>query len=128
MSKRPPTVTACLSLMLLSALTWLALGIMIAAGLHPAIPDSPAVKAGMASGSIAAAGTIAGLVVLLARRFGHAYYLSLAALSISSLAILFDDVGWADLLALIINLVPLFLLIRDRAWYLHRGPQTPWGS
>ena len=118
MSKRPPTVTACLILMLLSALIWLALGVIIAAGVHPALPEAPAVKAGMASGSIAAAGTLVGLVILLARRFGHAYYLSLAALSISSLAILFDDVGWIDLLALIINLVPLILLIKDRAWYL----------
>ena len=125
MTKRPPTVTACLILMLVSAFTWLALGIVIAAGLHPAIPDNPGIKAGMASGSIAAAGTLGGLVILLARRFGHAYYLSLAALSVSALAIFFDDVGWVDLIALIINLVPLFLLIRDRAWYLQRAPRTP---
>jgi len=111
--------------MLLSALTWLSLGILIVAGVHPAVPDSPAVKAGMASGSIAAAGTLAGLVILLARRFGHAYYLSLAALSISALAILFDDVGWVDVIALVINLVPLILLIKDRAWYLQRGAHAP---
>ena len=125
MSKRPPTVTACLLLMLLGALVWLVLGIIIAAGLHPAIPDSPSVKAGMASGSIVAAGTLAGLAILLGRRLGHAYYLSLAALSVSSLAVLFDDVGWVDLIALLINLVPLFLLIRDRAWYLHQGARIP---
>jgi hypothetical protein len=124
-SKRPPTVTACLILMLLGAFTWLALGLIIAAGMHPAIPDSSAVKAGMASGSIAAAGTLAGLAILLARRFTHAYYLSLAALSVSSLVILFDDVGWVDLIALCINIVPLFLLIKDRAWYLQRAARTP---
>jgi hypothetical protein len=123
--KRPHTVTACLILMLLGALTWLALGIIIATGIHPAIPDSPAVKAGMASGSIAAAGTLAGLVILLARQFRHAYYLSLAALSLSALVILFDDIGWVDMTALILNLVPLFLLIRDRAWYLQREAHTP---
>jgi hypothetical protein len=122
--RRPPTVTACLILMFLSALTWLALGIIIAAGLHPAIPESPA-KAGMASGSVAAAGTLAGLAILLARRFGHAYYLSLAALAVSSLAIVFDDVGWVDLIALVLNLVPLFLLIKDRAWYLKSGAHAP---
>ena len=120
-SKRPATVTACLILMFLSAFTWLALGMIIAADLHPAIPDSPAVKAGMASGSIAAAGTLAGLAILLARRMAHAYYLSLAALSVSTLAILFDDVGWVDLIVMGLNLVPLFLLMKDRAWYLHRG-------
>jgi hypothetical protein len=79
----------------------------------------------MASGSIVAAGTLAGLAILLVRRFGHAYYLSLAALSVSSLAVLFDDVGWVDLIALVINLVPLFLLVRDRAWYLQRAVRTP---
>ena len=118
---RPASVTACLILMLLSAFAWLALGIIVATGLHPAIPASPSVRAGMASGSMAAAGTLAGLAILLARRMGHAYYLSLAALSISALAILFDDVGWIDLFALLLNLVPLFLLIKDRAWYLQPG-------
>jgi hypothetical protein len=123
--KRPVTVTTCLILMFLSALTWLSLGIIIAVGLHPAIPQTPAVKAGMTSGSIAAAGTLAGLAILLARRLRHAYYLSLAALSVSALAILFDDVGWVDLIALLLNLVPLFLLIKDRGWYLHSGARRP---
>jgi hypothetical protein len=71
--KRPMAVTLCLGLIVLSAFIWMTLGILITFGLHPAIPDGPAVRAGMVSGSIAAAGTLAALVILLAKRMGHAY-------------------------------------------------------
>jgi hypothetical protein len=75
-------------------------------------------------GSAAAAGTLLGLAILLAKRIRYAYYLGLAALSINALAIIFDDIGWVDLIVLTINLVPLFLLVKDRAWYLRPDVQV----
>ena len=118
MPSRPVSVTASLLLILISALVWLTLGIIIAVGAHPSIPREPSVQAVLASGSLAAAGVLIGLLILLARRIRFAYFLGLAAMTVSSLAVFFDDVGWTDLIFLFINLVPLFLLLRDHAWYL----------
>ncbi len=124
MTQRPPSVTATLVLVVLSALVWLTLGILIAVGAHPAVPDTAAVRCSLISGSLAAAGTLIALAILLSKRIRHAYYPGLAVLSINALAIIFDDVGWADLIVLMINLVPLFLLVKDRAWYLRLDSQT----
>jgi lysylphosphatidylglycerol synthetase-like protein (DUF2156 family) len=121
MPSRPLSVTASLLLILISALIWLTLGILIAVGAHPAIPKEPSVQAALASGSMAAAGVLIGLLILLAKRIRLAYFLVLAAMTASSLAVFFDDVGWTDLVFLFINLVPLFLLVKDRAWYLSAG-------
>jgi hypothetical protein len=118
MPPRPLSVTVSLVLILLTALIWLTLGIMIALGAHPAIPNQPAVRAVLASGSLAAAGVLIGLLILLAKRVRVAYFWGLAAMTASSLAVFFDDVGWTDLVFVILNLVPLFLLLKGRAWYL----------
>ena len=123
MTQRPLSVVATLLLILLSALIWLALGILIASGVHPAVPDDPAVRFGLFCGSLAAAGTLIGLAILLAKRIRRAYHLGLAALSLNALAIIFDDIGWADLIVFIINLIPLSLLIKDRSWYLRPEKQ-----
>jgi hypothetical protein len=122
-SRRPRSVSLCLGLIVLSALTWLSLGVLITFRLHPAILQSQAVRAGVASGAIAAAGTLAGLAILLTKRIAHAYYLSLAVLGMSALAVVFDDFGWADLIAVIINVAAMLLLIKDRSWYLGSRPQ-----
>jgi len=127
MHPRPLSVSVTLDLILISALVWLTLGLMIALGAHPAIPNQPAVRAALASGSMAAGGVLIGLLILLAKRVRVAYFWALAALSASSLAVIFDDVGWTDLVFVILNLVPLFLLVKDRAWFLRtaasRGPR-----
>ena len=127
MPPRPLSITVTLVLILISALIWLTLGIMIALGAHPAIPNQPAVRAVLASGSMAAGGVLIGLLILLAKRVRVAYIWGLVAMTASSLAVFFDDVGWTDLVFVILNLVPLCLLVKDRAWFLQtaasRGPR-----
>ncbi len=54
MTQRPPSVTAALVLVVLSALVWLTLGILIAVGAHPAVPDTTSVRSGLISGSLVA--------------------------------------------------------------------------
>jgi len=120
MVRRPPLVAATLILITISAFVWLTLGVIIAAGAHPAIPDVPLVRTLMAVGSLAAAAVLAVIVILLARRIRIGYWMGVAALTTSSVVIFFDDVGWTDLIFLALCLIPLFLLLRDRTWYLRR--------
>jgi predicted membrane channel-forming protein YqfA (hemolysin III family) len=62
------------------------------------------------------------LFFLLWRRIQPAWYVALGFLAVTSILAIFDDFGWTDLLVLVINLVPIILLIKDRAWYLHGNP------
>jgi hypothetical protein len=121
MRDHPGSVTITSLLVLLSAAAWLALGLVIAINRHPALSVSLPVRAAMVGLSVAAACVLFGLYVLTQIRRPVAYFALLAALGLGSLVVIFDDIGWADLLVLIIHVVPIILLIRDRAWYLERG-------
>ncbi len=46
----------------------------------------------------------------------------MVALAVVMLLTIFDDVGWADVVALVINLVPFVLLLIGRKWYMQ--PKT----
>lgn len=118
MINAPMTVRFTLLLILLNALVWLSFGLVIALGLHPALHVELEIKVGMAILSFLAAGVLTSLVLGLCRRWKPAWYLVVAALAVSSLLTLFDDVGWVDILVLIGMLLPLVLLIIDRKWYL----------
>jgi len=122
MLRRPLSVTAALALIFANALVWLIFGALVALRAHPALPAAPLVRAAMALTAFAAAGLLAGLCLLLARRSRAAYYPAIAFLSVAALLGLFDDFGLADLAALIIALLPVLLLLKDRDWYLRRGP------
>ena len=119
MSKRPVSVTINFIFILLNALIWLALGVIIAANAHPALRVSPIIKGTMALLSFGAAGILVGLFCLLRKRIRIAWFITLGFLAIISILSIFDEFGWIDLIVLGINLIPIILLIRDRAWYLH---------
>ena len=76
----------------------------------------------MAFLSLAIAGLLLGLSFFLGQRRQIAYFLSLGLLIITSILIIFDDFGVVDLVVLVINLVPIALLIKDRDWYLQPRP------
>lgn len=123
MTKRPLSVTVTLVFILLNILVWLVLGITIAVNAHPAIPDVPLMKGIMAFLSLAIAGILLGLFIFVLKHGRIAYYLTLAFFVVASLLTIFDDVGLSDIVVLIINIVPIVLLIKDRAWYLQVNPQ-----
>ncbi|MFH1185981.1 MAG: hypothetical protein V1755_13225 [Chloroflexota bacterium] len=118
MKPRPLSVTITLALIFLGAISWLALGSMLALNAHPAFPDDPSIRGAMAVASTGAALILFVLALLLEKRRRFAYFGALAALAAASLAIFLDDVGAVDLAVLAISAVPLMLLIKDRAWYL----------
>jgi hypothetical protein len=118
MKKRPISITVTLGFIFINILIWLAFGIIVAANLHPALPDQPVVKTVMASLALAVAVVLSVLVFFLIRHSRIAYYLTLGLFTALSLAALFDNFGWIDLVVLIINLVPIILLIKERSWFL----------
>lgn len=118
MANRPLSVSVSLGFILLNALVWLVFGTIITAGAHPALPALPLVKGVMAFLSFTIAAMLLGLFVYLAKRNKIAYIFTLGLLTTTSLLTIFDQFGLADLFILGINIVPVILLIKDRAWYL----------
>jgi len=115
---RPLSVKVTLLFMLANCLTWFILAILIILNAHPALPDQPVILWMMALLSLAAACVFLILSLLIYRRNQTGYYLALAALVLTALLIFFDDVGVSDLIVLMVALIPVGLLVRDRAWYL----------
>jgi lysylphosphatidylglycerol synthetase-like protein (DUF2156 family) len=121
-TSRPLSVSVNLIFILLNALIWLALGAIIALHAHPSIPDNPTIQAVMALPSFGAACILLVLFFFLGKRVRLAWFGALGFLALTSILAIFDDFGWTDLLVLVINLVPIILLIKDRTWYLHGKP------
>ena len=119
MTHRPLSVTVTLTLILFDAALWLAFGLIVAVGLHPALPDNLVYKVILSIASFGAALVLAGLSVLLTRHNRAGYFLTLTFLSMAALAFFLDDVGWVDLAFLAVTLLPAALLLKDRNWYLH---------
>jgi lysylphosphatidylglycerol synthetase-like protein (DUF2156 family) len=121
--KRPISVTVTSFLILVNVLIWLILGILIITDTHIAIPDQPLIKGTMAVLSLIAAGVLLALFFLIRHGNRTAYFLTLAVFIITALLVFFDDVGVSDLVVLSLNLTPIVLLIKDRAWYRKARPR-----
>ena len=118
MANRPLSVSVASIFILLNALVWLAFGVIIAANAHPALPNLPLLKGVMAFLSFATAGILLGVFIFLGKRSRIAYFIALGLFVATSLLTIFDQFGLADIVILAINIVPIILLIKDRAWYL----------
>ena len=128
MQPRPLSVTITSVLIVLSAIIWLILGILLALDAHPGFPDDPLIRAWMAALSIAAACILFMLVIYLEKRLRLAYFGMLAALAAAALVIFLDQVGPVDLMVLVINVIPLALLIKNRRLYLSPEAGPPASS
>ena len=105
--------------LLADSLLWLAYAVVVAAGLHPALPDSALLRWLIPFLALAGSAALPGFY-LLARRFGAAgYYPLLALLLLISLMTIIDEFGLADLNVLILHLIPFVLLVIDRSFYKH---------
>jgi hypothetical protein len=122
MPARPRTVTIAYVFILTNALVWFALGVIVAANVHPALPDATLLKGIMAVMSFLSTGIllVAYFLLLKGRRSG--FFIALGFLFVTALLTFFDQVGWSDLVVLVINLLPIILLVKDRTWYLSPNP------
>lgn len=128
MSLRPKTrprftIRITLYFLLADSLLWLAYGVVIAGGWHPALPEIPYLRWLIPLLALVAAAGLTGFY-LLARRYGAiGYYPLLVLLVLISVLTITDDFGTVDLNVLILHLVPLVLLIVDRSAYRPDVPQ-----
>ena len=118
MKNRPLSVNATFAFILLNIIIWLTLGIIIAVDAHPALPDIPIMKGILAALSLVIACVLIVLFLFIYRRNRTAYYLTLAFFAVTSALTIIDEVGLSDLVVLVINIIPIVLLIKDRSWYL----------
>lgn len=118
MNKQPVTITINLIVMLLNALIWLVLGLIIILDLHPSLSVAAGMRIGLAIISIVLSGILFGLAYFLRKHSRTAYYLTLAFFALTTVLIIFDQIGAADIAFLVISIVPIILLIIDRKWYL----------
>ena len=110
--------------LLADSLLWLAYAVVVAAGLHPALPESALLRWLIPVLALAGSAALPGFY-LLARRFGAVgYFPLLALLTLISLLTVADDFGLADLNVLILHLIPIVLLVIDRSFY-RRSTQRP---
>jgi lysylphosphatidylglycerol synthetase-like protein (DUF2156 family) len=124
MRDRPISFSLALIFILLNALIWLAFGLIVALNAHPALPDNPLLQGWMAVLSFCAAGILLVLFIFLRKRHRTAWFAALGFLAITSILTIFDDFGWTDFIVFVINIVPMLLLLKDRAWYMEVGSKA----
>ena len=120
MKDSPVVVKIALIFILLNALIFFVLGVLIAGGWHSGIPDDAALKWIMMLGMFGGAIVLALLYMLLAKRRRLAFFIALVALALIMMLTIFDQVGWIDLVMLLITFIPFALLILGRRWFLQK--------
>lgn len=123
MKNSPLIIKIALVFILINAIGWLVLGILVATGVHTGLPDDATLKLIMMLGLFGGAIILLLLFQLLRMRKRLAYFITLVVLALIMLLTLFDQVGLADAVVLVITLVPFALLILGRKWFLQQ-PQT----
>jgi hypothetical protein len=103
--------------LLLGAVIWMAFGIITAAGAHPAIPEVGTIRWAMAIMAVLTSVCMLAFSYLLPKRNSFAYWLTLGLLFTIVIITITDEFGLADLIVLIIHVVPLAILIRERQWF-----------
>jgi len=116
--KIPVTVQVTQIIILVVGIVWVGFSLYMAVG-----PDPSFAKLGAYRWIMAAMTFVPGLLCvvlwfLLRKRWKPAWYVSVIGLGLMALAIIFDQVGWVDILVMLGSAIPLVLLIIDRKWYL----------
>lgn len=115
---RPIASTAASIILLALGAVWILIGLEVGFSLHPAMHVSPPARLIMTGAMLAVGIGLAWLALWLARPRRSAFYAALALLSASSLSVIFDQVGWADLMFVAANVITIILLFKARLWYL----------
>jgi lysylphosphatidylglycerol synthetase-like protein (DUF2156 family) len=128
MIDRPQSISTMIIFIYLNALIWLVFGLIIAFNAHPSLPDMPLLKAGMTFLSFVLGALFLVLGFYLHNRNRLSIFLTVGILLGTAFFSFFDQFGWIDLIFLVINILPILLLIKDRAWYLQNRSASPMGK
>lgn len=105
-------------LIYIDVVIWFGFCLITAFGLHSGIPEGPIFRWGMAALAFLAGLGILGTFLLASRGVRFTYYLLLTGILLIAVLSVTDEVGFYDLLVLVINLGIFILLIKDRKIYL----------
>jgi lysylphosphatidylglycerol synthetase-like protein (DUF2156 family) len=105
-------------IILVVGILWIGFSLFIALGLHPTYSRMGGFQWIIAGMTLVPGLACLVLWFLLRKRWKPAWYLAVIALAFMTVAGIFDQVGWVDVLVMLGSAVPLALLIIDRKWYL----------
>ncbi len=91
--------------------------VIVASGFHPALPDSQLYQWIMAGLAFLTAVFLLIQLFLLKAKIKLAYFFIIAFLIFLAILTIMDDLGVIDFLVLLVTLLPVILLIKDRKWY-----------
>ncbi len=120
MKKTPVTFSIAQVFILLIALVWLTFAIITSAGLHPSYSGANPFRWIFSVVSLLTCLALVGLFIFLKRRSRSAYYLTLAFLTFIAILTIADEIGFIDLLTLVVTISPIVLLLINRGWYFHQ--------
>lgn len=109
---------------LLNAIIWLGFSMIVATGMHPALPDSGLYKWFLAISAFVSAAFLLLLNFLLKTRTKITFFLTIAFLILIALLTIIDDLGWIDFVVLVVTLIPVVILIKERKWFLRNSGNT----
>jgi len=116
--KIPVTVQVTQIIILVVGIVWVGFSLYMAVGSDPSFAKLGAYRWIMAAMTFVPGLLCVALWFLLRKRWKPAWYVSVIGLSLMTIAIIFDQVGWVDVLVMLGSAIPLVLLIIDRKWYL----------
>ena len=117
---KPPvrvTVKLTITLMAIIAICWFGFGVLTLANLITPIPSGQ-VRVAIGIVAIACSIITALAAVFLFRRNRWVYFSTVTLFGMILIMSFMDELGWLDMLFIVITAITLAFLIRDRAWYL----------
>jgi len=125
MNRLPASVSATLILIVLNAAFWFAFAFLVVFGAIRSIPTDGVIKWVMVILALGVSGFLTGIVILLRRRNRLAFYAGVAILATIGVLSITDQFGLPDLFTLLLSLVALGLMLKDRSWYLQSSNAPP---
>lgn len=120
----PRSVNLTILFLTVNSILWVAFGLYIALGFHPAIPDNEWIKWTMVVLSIVCGILLAGSVYFLLRHNRYALYFVSVQLCAILVLIIADQVGIPDLIVFFFTVATLIFLITNRNWFCDQSIKT----
>jgi lysylphosphatidylglycerol synthetase-like protein (DUF2156 family) len=114
----PVTVNVTQIIILVVGIVWIGFSLYMAIGTDPSFAKLGAYRWIMAGMTFTPGLFLLVMWFLLRKRWKTAWFLTVIALGLMTIAIIFDQVGWVDVAVMLGSAIPLVLLIIDRKWYL----------
>ncbi|MEJ2748962.1 MAG: hypothetical protein P8183_13810 [Anaerolineae bacterium] len=118
MKDSPKSVSATTAFIILNAVFWLAYTVITAFGNTYLTTVPIMVKSIIVILAFGSSVILIGIAIFIKRRNRFAFYFGLLMLAIIAVLSITDEFGLLDFFSLLISLIPLVLLLKDRNWYL----------